>query len=222
MSLIPVTPGLLWLLEGAADQPAPDPRDFIEQTPNEPHLLDEIERDLDFMGFTQDTQVRPFVWTLALGPITVQAYRSFLNRSHVWYVEVRKGEKVLHDLEYKAGEDRQLVGDIQQILRGYREAGMFEAVNPKEFMEQTPDLTDFVYRRIAKFADLIPTTLHAEYGFCVHFFITATVSTVQQIIEKVVAEAGQNMEDVSWSFSPAQKPEKPVRRGVEIIFRKLR
>lgn len=201
-------------------QESVDPKEFIEKVPQDYDLLDEVGRDLDRLGFTLDTAFRPHVWTLEIGPLKFYVYKVAQNASLHYQLEVHVRGKMIRLDSYEGGETRQIPGDVHHEIQTFRSTGLIEAVDPKAFVEQTPDIKEFLVQRFTHYADLIPTASDAEYGFVVSFFITCATDTLSQLIDRISKEAGIDPKDVAWSASPGHS-DKPQRREVRVVYRKL-
>jgi len=195
---------------------AVDPKDFIAKVPDDYNLLDEVEQDLDKMGFTKDTTLRPHVWNLNIGPLTFQAYKVRCNVSCSWYLEVRRGTMLLKDEEYYGGEARQIPGDVRQAIQTYREVGLLEAVDPKAFIDSVPNVREYLEQQYRKY-DPALTVNDAQMGIRFVFSVTATVATIHDLVRKISEAAG--VRDKPYCrISSLIKPGIPQRRQVSVVY----
>lgn len=217
MKLVPVTPGLLWLLDSAHD-----PKDFIAGVPDDYESLGTPETDLDLLGFALDSSLRPPVWTLEVGPLKFQVYKVPAYRSRSWRMEVSLHGKAVSTEDYEETyEAQQIPGDVRRTIQNFKSTGLIESVDPKEFMDQAPDVREFIVQQVQKYAEGTPVSGQTNYGFVVKFFIVASIPTVRNLVEQIAAKAGQKMEDVHWNLQPEHQEEKPTRRDVRVVFDRI-
>lgn len=221
MNLIPVTPGLLWLLEGPPNSLPPDPRDFIGDVPDNYDLLNELEQDLDRMGFKQDTTLKPAVWTLEIGPLKFHVYRVLQGRGTTYQMEVHVRGKMARLNTYEGGEFRQITGDVHGEIQTFKEVGLIEAVNPKDFLEQTPDMKEFLRHEYQSCAEHPVAATDKDYGYQIMLFVTASEGTIRGFIHSITRKAGLKPEDVQFQYSPVRSPHEPMLRNVLVVYRNL-
>jgi len=194
-----------------------DPKDFIAKVPDDYDMLDEVEEDLDKLGFVEDAALQPRVWNLHIGPLAFQAYKVHASTTMpVWHLEVRRGNMMLKDEKYVGGEARQIPGDVRQAIQTYRDVGLLEAVDPKEFIASQPSVREFLEQQYRKY-DPHLTVDDAEMGIRISFQITATVATVHDLVRKISETAG--VRDKPYCrIKSLIKPGLPQRRQVAVVY----
>jgi hypothetical protein len=193
-----------------------DPKDFIAKVPDDYDMLDEVEEDLDKMGFIKDSTLRPVVWNLHIGPLTFQAYKVHSNTSSSWYLEVRRGSMMLKDEEYVGGEARQIPGDVRQVIQTYREVGLLEAVDPKAFIDAVPDVREYLEQQYRRYDPNLKVQ-NSEKGTLLMFSVTATLQTVYDLVSKISKAAG--IDEKPYCRVTLIKPNLPQLRQVSVIYR---